>query len=88
MKSAKSRMDSDSIRGSLASGLVMTFRLGEGLWWEVPKTWPPLLVGLAGSEFAPNELSLSASTRGYTVTEEVLGRSGSALRTAGDSWYH
>lgn len=32
MKSAKSRMDSDSMRGSRASGLVMTLRLGEGLW--------------------------------------------------------
>lgn len=31
IKSAKSRMDSDSIFGSLASGLVTTFRLGEGL---------------------------------------------------------
>lgn len=33
MKSAKSRIDSDSIFGSLASGLVTTLRLGDGLWW-------------------------------------------------------
>lgn len=82
MKSAKSRMDSASMRGSLASGRVITFLLGEGLWFGTPGPLP-LLVGLAGS--APNELSLSASTRGYTVTDAVLGRSGSAFRTTGDS---
>jgi hypothetical protein len=87
MKSAKSRIDSDSMRGSRASGRVITFLLGEGLWLGTPGTLLALLLALAGSAFAPNELSLSASTRGYTITEAVLGRSGSAFRTTGDSYY-
>ena len=44
IKSAKSRMDSDSMRGSLASGLVITFLLGEGLWPGTPGPLPLLLL--------------------------------------------
>ena len=89
MKSAKSRIDSDSMRGSLASGLVITFLLGDGLWPETPESLPllpllPVLGGLAGNALLPNALFLSASTRGYTVTA-VVGRSGSVLRTTGGS---
>lgn len=66
MKSAKSRMDSDSMRGSLASGLVITFLLGEGLWPETPGPLPllPLLLVLGGfgTALLPNALSLLAST--------------------------
>ena len=61
MKSAKSRIDSDSMRGSLANGLVITFLLGEGLWPETPGPLPllPLLLVLGGFSTA---LFLSAST--------------------------
>ena len=79
MKSAKSRMDSESMRGSLASGRVMTFRLGEGLCPETPGPLP-LMLGFADS--VPDDLLLLASTRGCEV---LLECSGSVLRTTGDS---
>lgn len=86
IKSAKSRMDSDSMRGSLACGLVITFLLGEGLWLGTPGPLPPLpLLLVLGGLIGTAALFLSASTRGYAATKAVAERSGSALRTIGDS---
>ena len=63
MKSAKSRIDSCSTRGSLARGRVTTFLLGEDLCGTA--TGPLLLeVDLLGRLLVPKELSLSALTRG------------------------
>jgi hypothetical protein len=75
IKSAKSRMESESMRGSRARGLVTTFRLDDGLWCGAVGTLP-FAPCLFGNPVVPNELSLSALTRGYTVTEDALGRSG------------
>ena len=74
MKSAKSRIDSPSMRGSLASCLPTTFRLGED-FAGAAGTGPLLLdADLDGRWPVPNELSLSAFTLGWTVTLEVEGR--------------
>jgi hypothetical protein len=84
IKSAKSRIDSDSILGSLASGLVTTLRLGEGLCWAV--VGPFALGAVVLGRFAvPKDLS-SALARGYTVTDDSDGLRGSALFKTGDSY--
>jgi hypothetical protein len=81
MKSAKSRIDSCSTRGSLASCLPTTFLLGDDL---VGAATGPLLRedDLLGRLLVPNELSLSAFTRGWTtiLDLDVEGRWGSTLR--------
>lgn len=80
MKSAKSRIDSLSMRGSLASGLDTTFLLGDGLCCA---TVGPLVLEavLLGKFPVPNWLS-SALTRGYTVTVGGATLTGSAC-----SWW-
>lgn len=72
MKSAKSRMDSPSMRGSRASCRVTTFLLGEARCWVDVGPW---LLGAdrLGRLLVPKELSLPALTRGWTVTVEVVG---------------
>jgi hypothetical protein len=71
IKSAKSRRDACSMRGSLARGLPTTFLLGEGFCGAA--TGPLLLEDdLDGRLAVPNALSLSAGTRGWTVTLDVV----------------
>jgi hypothetical protein len=70
MKSAKSRIDSCSMRGSLASCLPTTFLLGDDFCGAA--TGPLLLDDdLEGRLLVPKELSLSAFTRGWTVTLDL-----------------
>lgn len=65
MKSAKSRIDSAFTLGSRAKGFFTNPLL--------PEDVEPVLRGTvrAGKCCDPNWLSLSALTRGYTVTEEL-----------------
>lgn len=70
------------MRGSLASGRVITFLLGEGLWPGTPGPLPLLVDFVDG---APEELLSLVSLRECAVIEAGLGRSSSALRTTGDS---
>jgi hypothetical protein len=81
IKSAKSRIESPFTCGSLANGFLIDLLLldVEGMG--------PLLCGavLTGRCCDPNWLSLSALTRGYTVTEDlgfVEGLGASRLTTA------
>jgi hypothetical protein len=67
------------MRGSLANGRVTTFLLGEDFGGAA--TGPLLLdVDRLGRLAVPKELSLSALTRGWTVTLDVEGRLGSTFR--------